>query len=127
MKRLASPLLLAATALCFALPFATVSCDDSTVQMTGIELATGNVPTAVDEGGDPDPELTDAVVTMASPTAALALSAAVIGALVGLLVARAAGAAGLIAGGISAGALASLFLLSQTWAEEADRHAGYWL
>jgi hypothetical protein len=82
-----SPSLFALVALCFFLPFATVSCDDATTSFTGVQLVTHTVPSggAVNEGSDCSSDISVCVERDAATTATVALAMAFVGVLLGLL------------------------------------------
>ena len=72
------PVLFLAAALCFLLPFGTVSCEEEPVHATGIELATKSVPGTgrLDDG---EPNFAQEVENRGFVPAALALAAALLG------------------------------------------------
>src|SRR6185295_7071299 len=83
-KRLISPSLFALAALCFLLPFGTVSCDGAKTSFTGIQLVTHTVP----QGGpidEPDcsADLSTCIEHETSTAAGLALLAALVGVVLG--------------------------------------------
>jgi hypothetical protein len=82
-----TPTIFALFALCFVLPFATVSCDGAKTSFTGIQLVTHTVPNGgrVDEGSDCSADLSTCVEHDASFPAEIALLAALIGCALGLL------------------------------------------
>jgi hypothetical protein len=86
-SRWLSPTLFALIALCFLLPFATVSCDNARTSFTGVQLVTETVPKGgkVDEAPDCDADLSVCVEKEASRTGQIALVAALVGLLLGLL------------------------------------------
>jgi hypothetical protein len=81
-----SPSLFALVALCFLLPFATVSCDDASTTFTGAQLVTWTVPNGgvLDEGPDCSSDISACVESTAAPPATLALLAAFAGLVLGL-------------------------------------------
>jgi len=85
-RRWLSPTLFALIALCFFLPFATVSCDSARTSFTGVQLVTHTVPKGgrVDEAPDCAADLSTCVEHEASFTAAVALLSAIVGLLLGL-------------------------------------------
>ena len=96
-RRQLSPMLFAAIALVFFLPFATVACDGATTHTTGIQLVTHTVP----NGGRLDCEggayIGQCVEHEASDTATVAFAAALLGLVLGLLgIVRGPGWCGLI-------------------------------
>jgi hypothetical protein len=86
-RRWLSPSLFALIALCFLLPFGTVSCDTARTTFTGVQLVTWTVPAGgwVNEGSDCIGDLGSCVEHQASFGATVALVAAAIGLLLGLL------------------------------------------
>jgi hypothetical protein len=86
-KRWISPSLFALAALSFALPFATVSCDDARTTFSGIQLVAHTVPHGgpVDEPPDCSGELSSCVERKGSTAAGLALVAVVLGLALGCL------------------------------------------
>lgn len=82
-----SPSLFALVALCFFLPFATVSCDNATTSFTGVQLVTHSVPAggAVHEGADCSSDISVCVERDAATTATIALAMALVGVLLGYL------------------------------------------
>lgn len=86
-RRWLSPTLFALIALCFLLPFATVSCDHASTTFTGIQLVTKTVPKGgvLDEAPDCSSEISVCVERKASFTAQLALALALIGLVLGAL------------------------------------------
>jgi hypothetical protein len=82
-----SPSLFALVALCFCLPFATVSCDNATTSFTGVQLVTHTVPAggAVHEGSDCSSDISVCVERDGATTATVALAMAFLGILLGLL------------------------------------------
>jgi hypothetical protein len=85
-RRWLSPSLFALTALCFLLPFATVSCDNASTTFTGAELVTHTVPHGgvLHEAPDCSTDIAVCVERDAAPTATIALAAALAGLLFGL-------------------------------------------
>src|ERR687888_2256848 len=85
-RRWLSPTLFALIALCFFLPFATVSCDNARTSFTGVQLVTKTVPKGgkVDEAPDCAADLSVCVEKEASRTGRLALFGALAGLLLGL-------------------------------------------
>jgi hypothetical protein len=86
-ERWLSASLFALAALCFLLPFATVSCDDARTTFTGMQLVTRTVPRggALREGADCSSDISVCVERAAAPTATVALVAALAGVALGLL------------------------------------------
>jgi hypothetical protein len=86
-RRWHTPTVFALVALCFVLPFATVSCDKARTSFTGIQLVTRTVPHGgqVDEGSDCSADLSTCVEQHASFPAEIALLAALLGCALGLL------------------------------------------
>lgn len=86
-SRWLSPSLFALIALCFLLPFATVSCDDATTTFTGAQLVTHTVPPGgvLYEAPDCSNDISVCVERNASTTATIALLAALIGLALGVL------------------------------------------
>jgi hypothetical protein len=82
-----SPSLFALVALCFFLPFATVSCDGATTSFTGVQLVTHTVPAGgvVHEGSDCSADISVCVERDAATTGTVALAMALLGVLLGLL------------------------------------------
>jgi hypothetical protein len=82
-----SPSLFALAALCFLLPFATVSCDDASTAFTGVQLVTHTVPRGgvLDEGPDCSRDISVCVERSASNTATVALAAALLGLALGAI------------------------------------------
>jgi hypothetical protein len=87
LHRWLSPSLFALIALCFLLPFATVSCDNASTTFTGAQLVTHTVPPGgvINEAPDCSTDISVCVEREAAPTATIALAAALIGLLFGLL------------------------------------------
>jgi hypothetical protein len=87
LRRWLSPSLFALIALCFLLPFATVSCDNASTTFTGVQLVTHQVPRGgvLDEAPDCSADISVCVEREAAPTATIALAAAFVGLLFGLL------------------------------------------
>jgi ABC-type glycerol-3-phosphate transport system permease component len=87
LSRWLSPSLLALIALCFLLPFATVSCDDARTTFTGAQLVTRTVPAGgmVNEGGDCSADLSRCVQDRSSLPATVALVAALVGLVLGFV------------------------------------------
>jgi hypothetical protein len=86
LSRWLSPSFFALTAVCFLLPFATVSCDGARTTFTGVQLVTHTVPSGgkLDEGPDCSTYLGSCVERDASTTATIALTAAILGLILGL-------------------------------------------
>ena len=86
-KRWLSPSLFALAALCFALPFATVSCDDAKTTFTGLQLVTHTVPHggAIEEEPDCYGEIAKCVERKASTAAGLTLVVVLLGVALGCL------------------------------------------
>jgi hypothetical protein len=82
-----SPSLFALIAVCFLLPFATVSCDDASTTFTGVQLVTNTVPRGGVLGEAPDcaTDISVCVEREAAPTATIALAAALVGLILGVL------------------------------------------
>jgi hypothetical protein len=81
-RRWHSPTLFAVIALCFLLPFATVSCSEAETTFTGYQLATWTVP----EGGTVgDRDISAQVEDKGSVLAVLILAAAALGLVAGVL------------------------------------------
>ena len=82
-----SPSLFALIALCFFLPFATVSCDNATTTFTGAQLVTHTVPAGgvLHEGRDCSTDISVCVERSAAATATVALAMSLFGVLLGLL------------------------------------------
>jgi hypothetical protein len=82
-----SPSLFALVALCFFLPFATVSCDDASTSFTGVQLVTHTVPKGglVHEGADCSSDISVCVERDGATTATVVLAIALLGVLLGLL------------------------------------------
>ena len=74
-------------AVCFALPFATVSCDNASTTFTGIQLVTHTVPRGgvLDEAPDCSTDISACVERDASTTATIAFALALGGLVLGLL------------------------------------------
>jgi hypothetical protein len=85
-KRWLSPTLFALTALCFLLPFATVSCDNAKTTFTGVQLVTRTVPRGggLDEA-DCATDISTCVEKKGSGAAALALVSVLVGFALGVL------------------------------------------
>jgi hypothetical protein len=85
-ERWLSPSLFALVALCFTLPFATVSCDDATTSFTGVQLVTWTVPHGgvLNEAPDCSNDISVCVERTAAPIATFALLAAFAGLALGL-------------------------------------------
>jgi hypothetical protein len=86
-SRWLSPSLFGLIALCFVLPFATVSCDGATTTFTGIQLVTHTVPRGgvLDEPPDCTGDISGCVEHEGSTIAGIALAAALLGAVLGVL------------------------------------------
>ena len=86
-SRWLSPSLFTLIALCFLLPFATVSCDDANTTFTGAQLVTHTVPRGgvLDEAPECSTDISVCVERNASTTATIALFAALIGLALGLI------------------------------------------
>jgi hypothetical protein len=87
MKRLRlSPALFALICICFALPFATASCDNAKTSFTGVQLVTHTVPAGghVAEGSDCNADISSCVENRGSFWATLALAMALCGLVFGL-------------------------------------------
>jgi hypothetical protein len=86
-SRWLSPTLFALIALCFLLPFATVSCDSASTTFTGIQLVTRTVPSGgvLSEAPDCSSDISTCVERDAANTATVALLAALAGVLLGAL------------------------------------------
>jgi hypothetical protein len=124
LSRWLSPSLFALTAVCFLLPFATVSCDSASTTFTGMQLVTHTVPSGgkLDEGQDCSTYLGSCVERDASTTATVALAAALFGLLLGLLgLGRGTG----WAAGVAAVALAALPLEGPFLGPTIETHPGY--
>lgn len=82
-----SPSLFGLIAVCFVLPFATVSCDDASTTFTGIQLVTHTVPRGgvVNEAPDCSADISVCVEHTSAPTATLAFVAALLGLALGAL------------------------------------------
>jgi hypothetical protein len=82
-----SPSLFALVALCFFLPFATVSCDGATTSFTGVQLVTHTVPHGgfVHEGTDCSADISVCAERDGAGTATVALAMALLGVLLGFL------------------------------------------
>jgi hypothetical protein len=82
-----SPTFFALIALCFFLPFATVSCDGASTTFTGVQLVTDTVPHGgfVHEGRDCSADISVCAEHDGAGTATLALAMALVGVLLGLL------------------------------------------
>ena len=122
-RRWHTPTVFALFALCFFLPFATVSCDKARTSFTGIQLVTRTVPQGgyVDEGSDCSADLSTCVEQHASFPAEIALLAALLGCALGLLAVQR--GPGWCAG---VALVAMLYIVWQTAATFADvtYHAG---
>jgi hypothetical protein len=121
-----SPSLFALVALCFFLPFATVSCDDATTSFTGVQLVTHTVPAGgmVHEGSDCSSDISVCVERDAATTATVALGMAFLGVLLGVLgIARGPGWAAAV-GGI---ALIKLQFAGGFFGPDIYTHTGYQL
>ena len=86
-RRWLSPTLFALIALCFLLPFATVSCDQASTTFTGLQLVTRTVPQGgvLDEAPDCSSDISACVERESSLTAQVALGLALVGLALGLL------------------------------------------
>ena len=86
-RRWLSPTLFALIALCFLLPFGTVSCDNASTSFTGVELVTRTVPEGgvLAEAPDCSTDISMCVERQASLTAQVALALALIGLVLGFL------------------------------------------
>lgn len=84
-RRWLSPTLFALIALCFLLPFATVSCDDASTSFTGVQLVSHTVPKGgvLDEAPDCSTDISTCVEREASLTAEVALALSLIGVVLG--------------------------------------------
>jgi hypothetical protein len=82
-----SPALFAVVALCFLLPFATVSCDGASTSFTGIQLVTHTVPRggSVSEAPDCSADISVCVEHDGSAAAEIAFAAVLIGLVLGVL------------------------------------------
>jgi hypothetical protein len=85
-RRWLSPTLFALIALCFLLPFATVSCDKASTSFTGVQLVTRTVPQGgvLDEAPDCSSDISACVERESSLTAELALGLSLVGLVLGL-------------------------------------------
>lgn len=126
LTRWLSPSLFALTALCFLLPFATVSCDNATTTFSGIQLVTHRVPTGgmLHEAPDCAADISVCVERDASWTAAIALVALVVALVLGLV--------GVVRGpgwcaGIAFGALLVLPFEGPLLGPDVGLHAGWYL
>ena len=121
-----SPSLFALIALCFFLPFATVSCDDATTSFTGVQLVTRTVPAGgvLHEGPDCSKDISVCVERSASTTATVALAMALLGVLLGLLgIARGPG----WSAAIGTIALFSLVFSGGIFGPDIYFHSGYYI
>lgn len=142
--RHASPVLLAGALLAFALPFATVSCEEegsrTQVRPSGIELATFSVPPArvshfsadgaIRHSTKVDPAMSAQVEDEASGVALIALTAIVLGLLFGIAdlagaSMKATGRGGFVCSAIALGAFGYLWQTARDAGAELD--AGFWL
>jgi hypothetical protein len=124
LSRWLSPSFFALAALCFVLPFATVSCDNASTSFTGIQLVTHTVPAGgkLNEGPDCSTQIGACVERDASTTATIALAAAILGFFLGLFgVVRGPGWAALVA----AGGLLALLNDGPLFGPTVDLHYGY--
>jgi hypothetical protein len=87
LHRWLSPSLFALIALCFLLPFATVSCDNASTTFRGAQLVTHTVPRGgvLNEAPDCAADISVCVERDGARTATIALVAALVGVLLGLL------------------------------------------
>jgi hypothetical protein len=87
LHRWLSPSLFGLIAVCFLLPFATVSCDNATTTFTGVQLVTHTVPRGgvLQEAPDCSTDISVCIEREAAPTATIALAAVLVGILLGLL------------------------------------------
>jgi hypothetical protein len=124
LQRWLSPSLFALAALCFLLPFATVSCEDTRTTFTGIELVTRTVPRGGVLQGRPDcsTDLSVCVEHAAAGTATVALAAALAGLLLGVLgIGRGPGWCALV----GLGAVAALPFEGGAFGPQVTTHSGY--
>jgi hypothetical protein len=119
-----SPSLFGLIAVCFALPLATVSCDNASTTFTGIQLVTHTVPRGgvLDEAPDCSSDISVCVERSAAPTATVALVAALLGLLLGVL--------GIVRGpgwcaAVSLGALLVLPSEGGVLGPDVNMHAGW--
>jgi hypothetical protein len=87
LHRWLSPTLFGLIAVCFLLPFATVSCDNASTTFTGVQLVTHTVPRGgvLDEAPDCSTDISVCVERETAPTATIVLAAALVGLFLGLL------------------------------------------
>jgi hypothetical protein len=123
-SRWLSPSLFALIALCFLLPFATVSCDSASTTFTGIQLVTRTVPSGgvLSEAPDCSSDISTCVERDAANTATVALLAALAGVLLGAL--------GIVRGPGWCGALGGVALLvlpfqGPFFGPNVNLHSGY--
>ena len=120
-----SPALFALICICFALPFATASCDDAKTSFTGVQLVTHSVPAGggVDDG-DCSADISTCVERRGSLWATLALAMALGGLVFGLR-GREKGPGWFATGGLAA----MIGIAGEAVASMAtvDFRVGYWL
>jgi hypothetical protein len=119
-----SPSLFALIAVCFVLPFATVSCDNASTTFTGVQLVTHTVPQGgvLHEAPDCSTDISVCVERSAAPTATVALVAALLGLILGVL--------GFVRGpgwcaAVSLGALLALPSEGGVLGPDVNMHAGW--
>jgi hypothetical protein len=121
-----SPALFGLICICFALPFATASCDNAKTSFTGVQLVTHTVPAGghVDEGSDCNADISSCVEHRGSFWATLALAMALCGLVFGLR-GRERGPGWFATGGL----VAMLGIAGEAVASMAtvDFRVGYWL